>query len=120
MNFDLSEDQRLMRETFARFFDENSGMEQVRAAAATGTALEVNASPQRLDLDDVWARRAIEIGALLTISSDAHSPRGLEDMRYGVMQARRGWVERRHVLNTRSAAQLQSWLADRAQANARA
>jgi len=77
----------------------------------------VNASPQRLDLDDVWARRAVELGVLLTISSDAHSPRGLEGMRYGVMQARRGWVERRHVLNARSWARLSAWL-DRAPAAA--
>ena len=83
----------------------------LRAAASAGTAVEVNASPQRLDLDDVWARRAVELGVLLTISSDAHSTRGLQDIRYGVMQARRGWVERRHVLNARSWAELSAWLA---------
>jgi DNA polymerase (family X) len=85
----------------------------LRAAATAGTAVEVNASPQRLDLDDVWARRGVELGVLLTISSDAHSPRGLQDVRYGVMQARRGWVERRHVLNARSWAELGDWLARR-------
>ncbi|SRR5579884_54645 len=88
----------------------------LRAAAAAGTALEVNASPQRLDLDDVWARRAVELGACLTISSDAHSPDGLRAMRYGVMQARRGWVEARHVLNTRPYAELRAWLDRRAAA----
>jgi DNA polymerase (family 10) len=88
----------------------------LRAAAAAGTALEINASPQRLDLDDVWARRAVELGAWLTISSDAHSPDGLRVMRYGIMQARRGWVEARHVLNTRPLAELRTWLRGRAAA----
>jgi DNA polymerase (family X) len=83
----------------------------LRAAATAGTAMEVNASTQRLDLDDVWARRAVELGVLLTISSDAHSTGGLEGMRYGVMQARRGWVERRNVVNARPWAELSAWLA---------
>jgi len=85
----------------------------LRAAAAAGTAVEINATPDRLDLDDVWARRAVELGVTLTISSDAHSPDGLQSMRYGIMQARRGWVEARNVLNTRPYAALQAWLAER-------
>jgi DNA polymerase (family 10) len=82
----------------------------LRAAAATGTAVEVNGTPERLDLDDVWARRAVELGVTLTISSDAHSTEGLQSIRYGVMQARRGWVEARHVLNTRPYAEFRAWL----------
>jgi DNA polymerase (family X) len=82
----------------------------LRAAAATHTAVEVNGTPERLDLDDVWARRAVELGVMLTISSDAHSAEGLQSIRYGVMQARRGWVEARHVLNTRPYAEFRAWL----------
>ena len=82
----------------------------LRAAARTGTAVEVNGTPERLDLDDVWARRATQLGVTLTISSDAHSPEGLQSIRYGVMQARRGWVEARHVLNTRPYAEFRAWL----------
>jgi DNA polymerase (family 10) len=85
----------------------------LRAAAVSGTAVEVNATPDRLDLDDVWARRAVDLGVTLTISSDAHSAGGLDAMRYGVMQARRGWVEARHVLNTRPLAGLEEWLSAR-------
>ncbi|HEY7063750.1 MAG TPA: DNA polymerase/3'-5' exonuclease PolX [Chloroflexota bacterium] len=91
----------------------------LRAAARTGTAVEVNGTPERLDLDDVWARRATELGVMLTISSDAHSPEGLQSIRYGVMQARRGWVEARHVLNTRPYGEFRAWLAARAAAPSR-
>jgi DNA polymerase (family 10) len=86
----------------------------LRAAARTGTAVEVNGTPERLDLDDVWARRATQLGVTLTISSDAHSAEGLQSIRYGVMQARRGWVEARHVLNTRPYAEFRAWLGARA------
>ncbi len=86
----------------------------LQAAARTGTAVEINGTPERLDLDDVWARRATELGVLLVITSDAHSPEGLQSIRYGVMQARRGWVEARHVLNTRPYAAFRAWLNERA------
>jgi DNA polymerase (family 10) len=72
----------------------------LEAAAENGVALEVNGQPDRLDLDDVWARRATEAGALLVLNSDAHSARQLDNMRYAVATARRGWVEPRNVLNT--------------------
>lgn len=75
--------------------------EVLRVAAETGTALEINASPNRLDLDDVWARRAKELGVTLVIDTDAHSPDNLTFMRYGVATARRGWLEPKDVLNTR-------------------
>jgi DNA polymerase (family 10) len=71
----------------------------VRTAVETGTALEVNASPRRLDLSGDAVRRAVEGGALLTISCDAHSVGDLASMRYGVATAQRGWAEPRHVLN---------------------
>ena len=72
----------------------------IRQAAATGTILELNASPQRLDLPDIYLRRAREAGVLLTINTDAHSPVTMEDMSYGVTAARRGWLEGADVLNT--------------------
>ena len=76
-------------------------MEQVlRHAKATGCCLEVNAQPERLDLDDVHCKLAKEMGVKLTISSDAHSTDGLELIRHGVDQARRGWLEPEDVVNT--------------------
>jgi DNA polymerase (family X) len=81
------------------------------AAAATGTALEMNGSPHRLDLAAERARRAVEAGCLLTIDSDAHSTKELEYVRWGVDQARRGWVEPQVVMNTRSRADLLAWTA---------
>lgn len=72
------------------------------AAASEGVWLEINAQPERLDLDDAAARRAQELGATLVIDTDAHSTAELRFMRWGVDQARRGWVEKKHVANTRS------------------
>jgi DNA polymerase (family 10) len=69
------------------------------AAAKTGTVLEVNAQPDRLDLRDVDVRTAIEADATIAIDSDAHSTAQLELIRYGVATARRGWAEAKHVLN---------------------
>jgi len=69
------------------------------AAAKTGTALEVNAQPDRLDLRDADVRSAIELGATVAIDSDAHSIAQLELIRYGIATARRGWAEPQHVLN---------------------
>lgn len=70
------------------------------AAAETGTAVEINSSPGRLDLDDVWAMRAKGLGVLLAINTDAHSPGGLDTIRYGVAVARRAWLQKQDVLNT--------------------
>ena len=72
----------------------------LQVAAETGTILEVNATPNRLDLDDVHIRQAIQSGVALSIDSDAHSTRGLEVMEYGVATARRGWAEAHHIINT--------------------
>lgn len=81
------------------------------AAAATGTALEINGSPHRLDLAPERARRAVEAGCLLTVDSDAHRTEELDYVRWGVDQARRAWVEPGQVLNTRSRADLLAWVA---------
>ncbi|HEX5015797.1 MAG TPA: DNA polymerase/3'-5' exonuclease PolX [Candidatus Limnocylindrales bacterium] len=80
------------------------------AAAETGTALEMNGSPHRLDLSVERARRAVEAGCILTVDSDAHYIRELDYVRWGISQARRAWVEPKHVLNTRSRAELLAWV----------
>src|SRR6266508_2016422 len=71
----------------------------VEAAARLGVALELNSQPHRMDLDGDWTRRAIDAGARLMINTDSHTTTQLGYMRYGVAMARRGWAERRHVLN---------------------
>lgn len=82
----------------------------LQVAAETGTALEVNAIPLRLDLDDIHIRRAIGVGVRLAINSDAHNPAGLNAMIYGVATARRGWAEPRHILNTLSVQEMRARL----------
>ena len=72
-----------------------------RAAKKRGCFLELNAQPDRLDLDDVRARMAREEGVLVAVNSDAHGTFDFEHLRYGVGQARRGWLEAKDVLNTR-------------------
>jgi DNA polymerase (family 10) len=71
-----------------------------RAAAQTGTALEINAMPDRLDLKDIHIFRARELGVKLTLGTDAHATEHLTLMRFGVGIARRGWAEAEHILNT--------------------
>ena len=89
-------------------------MEAVFAAAAqSGVAMEINAHPKRLDLNDIHARQAIEMGILLSINTDAHSPGELDLMHFGVATARRGWVEAKHVINTWEPERLLSWLRSR-------
>lgn len=76
-------------------------LEKIFAAAAErGVALEINAHPDRLDLDDIHARAARDAGCKLVISTDAHDTAGLANMRLGVDQARRAWLSRENVLNT--------------------
>jgi len=73
----------------------------IAAAARTGTMLEINAAPDRRDLDDVHARAAAEAGVLILVDSDAHGRERLEHMRWGVTTARRAWLTPSHVANTR-------------------
>ncbi len=72
----------------------------LQAAAETRTILEINANPSRLDLDDLHARRAVELGCLLAINTDAHDTAGLAVMPFGVAVARRAWVTAENVVNT--------------------
>ena len=71
----------------------------LQAARATGTALEINAAPERLDLRDIHAYRARELGVPLVISTDSHHWADLDQRRFGVAVARRAWCEPRHILN---------------------
>jgi len=89
-------------------------MERIfRAAAETGTAMEVNAYPRRLDLCDVHVRRALELGVKLAISSDAHDVNGFAVLPFGVATARRGWAQPADVINTWPVEQVLAWAADR-------
>ena len=83
------------------------------AAAELKVAVELNANPNRLDFSDVHVHRAKELGVHVVISTDAHSPAGLENMRFGVDQARRGWLEAPDVLNTKSLKDFRAWLGRR-------
>jgi DNA polymerase (family X) len=85
----------------------------MRKARERGVALELNAHPDRLDLNDVHCRMAKDEGVLVAIDTDAHATDAFATLRYGVGQARRGWLSRGDVLNTRSTAELMRWLAAR-------
>jgi DNA polymerase (family 10) len=83
-----------------------------KAAAQSGTALEINSGYPRLDLNDVHARGAIEAGVTLSINTDAHSTGELAgQIVFGIGQARRAWVESKHVINSMPAAELKAFVA---------
>ncbi len=82
----------------------------LQAALKANIALEINGSMYRLDLNDSMARAAQDAGALLAIGSDAHSTAQLDQIRYGVFQARRGWVQARSVVNAWPWLKLGHWL----------
>ena len=77
------------------------------AAARTGTMLEINANPDRRDLSEVHARAAARSGVPILIDSDAHRPATLQNMRWGILTARRAWLTKEDVVNTRPWAELQ-------------
>lgn len=94
-------------------------VEQVlQACVETGTVVEINAHPSRLDLSDVYARRAVELGCMIAINSDAHEVNGMEIMPYGIATARRGWVTAKDVVNTRGLDDLLAMLKDGKQGRA--
>jgi len=82
----------------------------MREAAATGTALELNSFPDRLDLNDENLREARELGVKISLGTDSHRSRQLEFMFYGVATARRAWLEINDVLNTMEPDELLEWL----------
>ena len=84
----------------------------IRTAVDTGTALEIDAFPDRLDLNDDHARRAVEAGASIVVDSDAHAASHLALLEYGIAVARRAWVPRSRVLNAFPAAKLLACLKD--------
>jgi DNA polymerase (family 10) len=78
------------------------------AAARTGTYLEINGNPDRRDLNEINARRAVDLGATLVIDSDAHGRETLRNVQYGVYTARRAWLTAANVANTRTWEELSS------------
>ena len=85
--------------------------EVFRAAARTGTALEINSFPDRLDLNDELVAWAREQGAVFAVDTDAHSPIHLPNVRFGVATAQRGWVTKAEVINTWPLGKLKRFLA---------
>lgn len=85
----------------------------LKAAAETGVALEINAHWARLDLDDMHARRAKELGIPISINTDAHSEADFDVLFYGVATARRAWLEAKDVINTWPMDKLLGWLRSR-------
>jgi len=81
----------------------------IRTAAETGTALEVNSHPSRLDLDDAHIRQAVGQGVPIAINSDAHHPDGLDILFFGLATARRGWARAADVLNCMTLDKLCAW-----------
>ncbi len=85
----------------------------LQACAETGTVVEINAHPSRLDLNDVYARRAVELGCKIAINSDAHARDGMEMMTYGIATARRAWLRPEDVINTYPLDEMLGFLKDR-------
>lgn len=85
----------------------------LQAAAESGVALEINAHPSRLDLEDIYARRACEMGIPISINTDAHSASDIENAHFGIATARRGWLEASNVINTWDRDRLIGWLKQR-------
>jgi len=78
----------------------------LRAAKETGTILEINSYPERLDLKDINIRRAKEAGVKMAINTDSHQKDQMRFIEYGIAQARRGWAEKEDIINTNSVAEL--------------
>ena len=85
----------------------------LQVASETGVAMEINAHPSRLDLDDIYARRAKELGIPISINTDAHSEEDMDMRFYGVAVARRAWLTKNDVINCWSTDKLLKWLKKR-------
>ena len=89
-------------------------MEKVlQAAAETGTIVEINANPRRLDLRDTHVRRALALGVRLAINTDAHHVDNFDLLHYGVATAQRGWAAAEDVVNTWGMTRLREYLAEK-------
>ncbi|WP_459864477.1 DNA polymerase/3'-5' exonuclease PolX [Endothiovibrio diazotrophicus] len=105
----------ILAHPFQRMINERPPLELdieriIRAARERGCFLELNATPKRLDLDDRYLYMAREAGVMVAIDADAHHPLQLDHLRHGALQARRGWLEPRHVINTRPLDELRALL----------
>ena len=85
----------------------------IDAAAARGVCIEINANPSRLDLDWRLLHRARDKGIKIPVNPDAHVLAGLDDMRYGIGVARKGWLRREDVLNTMTSEEIQAYFKNR-------
>jgi len=88
----------------------------IDTAAERGVAIEINAHPQRLDLDPAGLRHGLASGLVTSINPDAHEIAGLDDIAYGIDTARRGWCTAADVLNAKPLADLLTWLRRRRKA----
>ncbi|MBZ1348771.1 MAG: DNA polymerase/3'-5' exonuclease PolX [Candidatus Liptonbacteria bacterium] len=86
--------------------------EILKATKKTGTILEINANPYRLDLNDSYIKKAKEFGVKMVINTDAHRKEQLNFMKYGISQARRGWAERKDIINCWPAEEMKNFLKD--------
>jgi DNA polymerase (family 10) len=82
----------------------------IHKARERGCFLELNANPERLDIKDVYCRAVRKEKVLISINSDSHTISHLENLKFGIGQARRGWLEKKDVLNTRPLKTLQKLL----------
>lgn len=82
----------------------------IEAAAGTGTMIEINASPYRLDLDWRWCRHARDKGVMLAVNPDAHTREELDYMYFGIAAARKGWLEPENILNTHNTEEVRRFL----------
>ena len=81
----------------------------LKKAKETKTAIELNAHPWRLDLSDVNVKKTSEFGVLIAINTDAHGINDLNNMKYGIGTAKRGWLNKKHVLNCLNYKELMKW-----------
>jgi len=84
--------------------------EFIKIAAKTNTILEINASPERMDLNDIYVKTAKDNGVFLSIGTDAHRVDTLDNMTYGISIARRGWAEKKNIVNTFSLSKLRKFI----------
>jgi DNA polymerase (family 10) len=98
-----------------RIINKRKGLEPdipalVAAAAQHNTALEINANSYRLDLRDIHVKAAVDGGAMLSINTDSHRPVDFEQLRYGILTGRRGWLTPENCVNCFTHGELIAWL----------